>query len=275
MTEPQTARPLSRTLRYLAPNLVTAMSIVCAVLSVQQAMRGEIVQACWWVVYSTLTDKLDGIVARAVKGSSPLGVQMDSLADLLNYGFAPAAIAFAFFSKHPELGWATGWQSYALSAICCLYALSAAVRLARFNVSEGNPNFFFGIPSTFAGGIAVLLMITLCKYGDPAWTPTETYPGWRMLGTTRLDEVTRWYPIMLLGLAWTMISAWRVPKAGKMKSKLANIYVVGNLVAGWGAAMLHLVPEYMVFGSMQYMLIAGYAHFFSTPKEKPEPIFPA
>ena len=86
---------------------------------------------------------------------------MDSLADLLNYGFAPAAIAFAFFSKHPELGWATGWQSYALSAICCLYALSAAVRLARFNVSEGNPNFFFGIPSTFAGGIAVLLMICL------------------------------------------------------------------------------------------------------------------
>ena len=71
LNSPPARRPFSRTLRYLAPNVVTCLSMLCAVFAMQAALRGEIVVACWWVAYSTLTDKLDGIVARALKASSP------------------------------------------------------------------------------------------------------------------------------------------------------------------------------------------------------------
>jgi CDP-diacylglycerol--serine O-phosphatidyltransferase len=268
-------RPLGRTLRYLAPNLVTCLSILCAVVAVQAVLRGEIVEGCWWVAYSTLTDKLDGIVARALKASSPLGVQMDSLADLLNYGFCPAAITYGFFFHHPEFGWSQGWQHYALALICVAYTLSAAVRLARFNVSEGSPDFFFGVPTTFCGAIAVASMVTMCKYGDPAWNPGQGYPGWRLFGPVRLDAYVPYYPLLLLVLGYLMVSSWRFPKAGRIKQKALNAICVANMVFGYGAMMLQRLPEYLVLAASLYIVVAFFCHYFLTPPEKPEPFFPA
>jgi CDP-diacylglycerol--serine O-phosphatidyltransferase len=247
--------------------------VVCAVLAVQAALRGQYVSACWWVLYSTLTDKLDGIVARALKASTALGVQMDSLADLLNYGFVPAALTYAFFFDKPELGWTTGVRSWLLVGICCTYALCAAVRLARFNISKGNPDFFFGVPTTFSGAVLMALLISLCKYGNPAWTANDTFPGWRLLGSVRLDAVLPYFPWVVLFFGWTMISRWRVPKAGKVKNRAINYYIIANLVFGWTVGILHLLPEYLVFGGLQYLLFCVYAHFFMTPKERPEPLF--
>lgn len=267
-------RALSRTLRYLAPNAVTSLSILCAVFAMQAALRGQIVVACWWVAYSTLTDKLDGIVARALKASSPLGVQMDSLADLLNYGFCPAAITYGFLYRHPEFGWIDGYRSYALAAICATYTLCAAVRLARFNISEGSPDFFFGVPTTFCGAIAVAAMVTLCKYGDPAWLPGQGYPGPRLFGDARLDHLVPYYPLLLLFLAYLMVSSWRVPKAGRIRSRWLNLVCVFTLVSGYGLAMLQRLPEYLVLCAGLYLLIAVYCHYFLTPPEKPEPVFP-
>ena len=268
-------RPLARTLRYLAPNVVTCLSIVCAVFAVQAVLRNEFVVACWWVAYSTLTDKLDGIVARALKASSPLGVQMDSLADLLNYGFCPAAITYGFFYRHPELGWSEGVGPYALALICAVYTLCAAVRLARFNVSEGSPDFFFGAPTTFCGAIAVASMVTMCKYGNPAWIPGQGYPGWRLFGDARSDGNTQYYPLLLLLLGYLMVSSWRVPKAGRIKNKVLNIICVANMLFGYAAAMLQRLPEYLVLAAGMYLGIALYCHYFLTPPEKPEPAFPA
>lgn len=267
-------RPFSQTLRYLLPNAVTALSIIFSVLSVQAALRGEIMGACWWMLYSTLTDKLDGIVARLVKGSSPLGVQMDSLADLLNYGFVPSAITYAFFHKNPQLGWDTGAQNIILCLICCFYTLCAAFRLARFNISESNPAFFFGIPSTMAGAMVLAFLLTMCKYGDPAWTPNESFPGIRMFGGFRNDEMIKLFPAVLLFYGWTMVSSLRMPKLGKLKNKFVNWFIIINLIIGYSMGILHLMPEYLVVGGMVYLGIATYAHFFQTPKEYPEPFFP-
>ena len=190
MTQSHVRRPFSRTLRFVAPNAVTALSILCAVMAVQAALRGEIVTACWWVTYSTLTDKLDGLVARAVKGSSPLGVQMDSLADLLNYGFVPAAITYGFFQRHPDIGgWGHGFAHYGLMLICFAYALCAALRLARFNVSAGNPNFFFGVPSTFSGAI-VVADVLLAGHRAPIWDLDWSPAGDRLV-TASTDGVMR------------------------------------------------------------------------------------
>lgn len=265
---------VGRTVRYLIPNGVTALSIVFSVLSVQAALRGEIIWGAWWALYSTLTDKLDGTIARWLKASSPIGVQLDSLADLLNYGFVPATLVYAFFLRERHFGWAEGLPYVLLCTICILYVLCAALRLARFNVSAGSPDFFFGIPSTMSGACVLAVLITLCKYGDPAWTLGEGYPGPRLLGGLRLDGVMQYYPLILFAFGMAMVSPWRVPKIGKMKSRLVNLYIVGNLLFGYALCLLHLVPEYLLFGGLQYLAAAGYAHFFSTPKVRPEPLFP-
>lgn len=275
VNSPPTRRPLSRTLRYLAPNVVTCLSMLCAVFAMQAALRGEIIVACWWVAYSTLTDKLDGIVARALKASSPLGVQMDSLADLLNYGFCPAAITYGFFYSHPQLGWTQGLSHYGLAAICAAYMLCAAIRLARFNISEGSPDFFFGVPTTFCGAIAVVGMVTICKYGDPAWTPGQGYPGWRLFGDVRLDDYVKYYPLLLVLLGYLMVSSWRVPKAGKIRNKLLNQLCLANMIFGYAAAMLQRLPEYLIVAASLYILVAIYCHYFLTPPVKPDPVFPA
>jgi CDP-diacylglycerol--serine O-phosphatidyltransferase len=275
VNSPPTRRPLSRTLRYLAPNVVTCLSMLCAVFAMQAALRGEIIVACWWVAYSTLTDKLDGIVARALKASSPLGVQMDSLADLLNYGFCPAAITYGFFYSHPQLGWTQGLSHYGLAAICAAYMLCAAIRLARFNISEGSPDFFFGVPTTFCGAIAVVGMVTICKYGDPAWTPGQGYPGWRLFGDVRLDDYVKYYPLLLVLLGYLMVSSWRVPKAGKIRNKLLNQFCLANMIFGYAAAMLQRLPEYLIVAASLYILVAIYCHYFLTPPVKPDPVFPA
>lgn len=267
------ASSLKTTLRFFAPNAVTGLSVVCAVLAVQAALRGQYIAACWWVLYSTLTDKLDGIVARALNASTAIGVQMDSLADLLNYGFVPSAVAYGFFQDKPELGWNSGPANIALIAICCIYALCAAFRLARFNVSKSNPDFFFGTPTTFAGAFVMVLLVSLAKYGDPRWTPHDTFPGWRLLGDLRLDGLMAYFPFAMLFFGWAMVSSWRVPKAGKFKNRYINWFVILNLIAGWSMTMLHLIPEYLVFGGVQYLLLCVYAHYFATPKEKPEPMF--
>src|SRR5262249_56924431 len=81
---------LPRFLRYLAPNLVTFASLTFGMSSIVASFEHRFVDAAWFVMFSVLTDKLDGFVARLVKGTSEFGVQLDSFADFLNFGIAPA-----------------------------------------------------------------------------------------------------------------------------------------------------------------------------------------
>lgn len=275
MTQAHPEHPVRRTLRYLAPNLVTMASVVFAVLALQATIRGEMIWGAWWGLYSTLTDKLDGLVARLLRASSPIGVQLDSLADLLNYGMVPATIVYAFFTREKQFGWAQGLPHLLLSVLCCLYVACATLRLARFNVSRVNPAYFFGVPSTMAGAIVLAWFVTAGKYGDPSWTPGASYPGLYLLGHRRLDFLMPMLPYVMVFCGLAMVSTWRVPKLGHMRSKLANGYVVANLVVGYASGLFHQNPEFIVYGGIQYLLIAGYYHLFVLPREKPEPLFPA
>ena len=84
----------------------------------------------------------------------------------------------------------------------------------------------------------------------------------------------RYFPLYMLAFAWAMISGWRVPKFGRAGRRWINLYIVVNLVGGYALGLLHMVPEYIAFGGAQYLLFAVWAHFFGTPKERPEPLFP-
>jgi len=150
--------------RVLLPNLITLLALCAGLTAMRMAVENNIQLALAAIVFAALLDGIDGRIARMLKGTSRFGAELDSLADFVNFGVAPALILY-FWGLH-ELK-SAGWIAALVFAIC------AALRLARFNVMVDEPNqpiwagnFFTGIPAP-AGAITVLLPIYLNLLGAP------------------------------------------------------------------------------------------------------------
>src|SRR5205814_6874494 len=150
--------------RTLVPNLITLLALCAGLTAIRLAIEQKLEWALAAIVFAALLDGIDGRIARLLKGTSRFGAELDSLADFVNFGVAPALILY-FWSLH-ELGHA-GWIAAMVFAIC------AGLRLARFNVMIDDPNrplwaanFFVGMPAP-GGAIAVLLPIYVYFLGMP------------------------------------------------------------------------------------------------------------
>jgi CDP-diacylglycerol--serine O-phosphatidyltransferase len=148
--------------RVLLPNLITLLALCAGLTAIRLAIESKLELALAAIVFAAVLDGIDGRVARMLKGTSRFGAELDSLADFVNFGVAPALILY-FWGLH-ELK-SAGWIAALVFAIC------AALRLARFNVMIDDPdkpawagNFFTGIPAP-AGALTVLLPIYLYFLG--------------------------------------------------------------------------------------------------------------
>ena len=148
--------------RTLLPNLITLLALCAGLTAIRLAVENKLELALAAIVFAALLDGIDGRVARMLKGTSRFGAELDSLADFVNFGVAPALILY-FWGLHEIKS--AGWIAALVFAIC------AALRLARFNVMIDAPNkpawagnFFTGIPAP-AGAITVLLPIYLYFLG--------------------------------------------------------------------------------------------------------------
>lgn len=112
-------------LKGVVPSTFTMGNAVCGFLAILSAFEGDITTACWLIILSGFLDGLDGKVARLSGTTSEFGVQLDSLADFLSFGVAPAVIMYVV--KLNSMGkW--GW------IISVVYIMAASYRLARFNL---------------------------------------------------------------------------------------------------------------------------------------------
>jgi CDP-diacylglycerol--serine O-phosphatidyltransferase len=148
--------------RTLLPNLITLLALCAGLTAIRVSVENRLELAVAAIVLAALLDGIDGRIARMLKGTSRFGAELDSLADFVNFGVAPAIILY-FWELH-ELK-SAGWIAALVFAIC------AGLRLARFNVMIDDPNkpawagnFFTGIPAP-AGAITVLLPIYLSFMG--------------------------------------------------------------------------------------------------------------
>ena len=164
----------SRFLRYLAPNLITLSSMIFGLVSLWSSYNGNYPLAAWMIVYAVLTDRLDGLVARAVKGTSELGMQLDSFADFLNFGIAPAFLVLTYLSGRPDLPYHDRGAAHTLLFVVCGgYMLCAVFRLARYNILSDDQvptKIFFGFPTTLSGGMVAGWILVFLKY-DPHTSP--------------------------------------------------------------------------------------------------------
>lgn len=147
-------RPRER-LRVMAPTILTCLNLFCGFSAVLLAFQGEYTWAARAVAVAVLMDMLDGAVARAVGATTPFGVQMDSLADLISFGLAPAVLVYT---------WVLSEWNYLAWAFAFLWLTCAAFRLARFNVTVdplADKRYFIGLPSPGAAAVPVATIFAL------------------------------------------------------------------------------------------------------------------
>lgn len=146
---------------YLLPNLFTTLSLFCGFYALIAAVGHHYTAAALAILVATVMDMFDGRVARLTGTQSEFGHQYDSLTDLISFGVAPAILFYQWtLSGLGKLGW----------AISFLYAATAALRLARYNVQTGTGTaverrFFQGLASTAAGGLMASYAWLMLDYG--------------------------------------------------------------------------------------------------------------
>src|SRR5688572_26194653 len=207
---------LSRFFRYLAPNLVTSIGIVFGLMSLVATFEQRYVDAGWLIIWCVMLDRVDGFVARGLKATSEFGMHMDSFADAINFGVAPAYLCFVVLTRIPALGFAEGTGRVLLLGAVLGWVLACVVRLAKFNAISGEaPGIFFGVATTLAAGVLTIWLIVLLKYGPPGLglAPAEGFGGARLLGDLVIPvQAWGYVPAAMIVLALLMVSNAPMPK---------------------------------------------------------------
>jgi len=142
--------------RFLLPNLITLLALCSGITSIRLGIEGCYELAVGAVIISIVLDAVDGRLARFLKGTSRFGAELDSLADFVNFGVAPAILIYLWSLNDMRT---MGWVAVLILAVCC------ALRLARFNVAlddvdkpAWSASFFSGAPAPAGAGLAMLPM---------------------------------------------------------------------------------------------------------------------
>lgn len=153
------------TLRAVLPNAITAAALCSGLTGIRFAIVGDWEKSLFAIILAGVLDGIDGRIARLLKAQSRFGAELDSLADSLSFGMAPALVLFLWSLQDlPRFGW---FASLAF-AICC------ALRLARFNAridEDEQPHksagFLTGVPAPVGAGLAFLPMYLWLASGEP------------------------------------------------------------------------------------------------------------
>lgn len=227
--------------RVLIPNIFTLLGLCAGLTVIRMAIEQRWDIAVAALVFAAILDGLDGRIARLLKASSRFGAELDSLADFVNFGVAPAIVIFIWaLGDLRSLGW----------IVVLAFAICAALRLARFNVALDRPdtpdwhrNYFVGVPAP-AGAIVLLLPLYL-----------------RDLGVVSLSDYP---PVVLaytLAIAFLMVS--RVPtfSAKKLGQRIPREHVppIFILAALFMAILLTYPAMTLAVGSILYLLMIPYS----------------
>lgn len=209
----------------MIPHLFTLANLAAGFYSILMTMQHNFRAAALLVGISLLADGLDGRVARWIRSDGEFGRELDSLADVVSFGVAPAILAY-------QLG-LEGLGPYGF-AVAALFPICGALRLARFNIIKTS-GFFIGLPITAAG---TLLAALLYYYGESLLSHSLLLPG------------------ILLALAYLMISTIPYPDFKKVAAQRVHTleWLLPLLVALW---VLVRNPETIVFLPLTAYAILG------------------
>src|SRR5947208_2389446 len=227
--------PGMRRVVIVVPSLFTLFNLFFGIWAIVLASRGEFYRAGWYIVFAGILDTLDGRVARLSNTGTRFGGELDSLVDIVSFGVAPAFVIY-------QLEFASAGQAEWI--FCYFYVMAAAIRLARFNLTQAGraKRAFIGLPSPAAG-------MTLATFYP--FTTTELYQHlFRVLPRHLLMQ------FLMIGLAILMVSNVRyatMPRAGlrTLRGLLGLATILFILVFGvldHDAFFFPLGVAYMAYG---------------------------
>lgn len=158
------------------PNTITCCNLISGCIATYFAFKGEYSTALTFIIVGAIFDFFDGFAARLLKVSSPIGKELDSLADVITFGFAPAAFIFS------KLGfYFTAESGELLVHVPCLAFLVAAfsaLRLAKFNLDERQTMGFIGLPTPANALFWGTLIVSLPdSFSTVSWLPYALIGG--------------------------------------------------------------------------------------------------
>ena len=222
---------------HFVPNMFTILGLCAGMTGIRYAFDGRWQLAVGFILAAAVFDGLDGRSARLLKMTSKLGEQLDSLADFLSFGVAPAIIVYLWV-LHDVRG--LGW------AVALVFATCSALRLARFNAELDAPErprwalyFFTGVPAPAAAGLALLPIMASFVIGS------ELVRAWWLNG------------LVLVTVALLMVS--RVPTFSVKRLRIKPALVIPTMILGVFVAVL-LVTEVWLM-----LTLVGLAYFISIP----------
>lgn len=235
---------------YVLPNAFTAAALFAAFYGIIQAMNGNFSAAAIAVFFSMLFDGMDGRVARLTHTQSEFGVQMDSLADAVSFGVAPALIVYEHsLLQLGKLGWACAF----------IYALCAILRLARFNCNVGvvSKNYFQGLPSPAAAAL-------VCGY---VWLAVENkLPDWLVAYQSEIAFVVTLYA----GLTMVCNAPFFSGKSYAVVKTIPFWFIV---VFALAFIVISSNPSLSIFVLFCCYALSGFVHvFWCWWKGRPNPI---
>ena len=229
--------------------MLTLIGVCIGLTSIRFALDGKFEFAIIAILFAALFDGLDGRIARLIKGTSEVGKELDSLADVLSFGVAPAFIMYFWtLSSLGKFGW----------LVCLIYVSCVALRLARFNVNSNQEpswrdNFFEGVPSP-AGGILVL-------------TPL-------IFSLSELEFITVNYkfvvPIFFVTTSLLLISKFPTYSFKKIIiPRKTTIFLLFGIVLFFGLLLIYTF-KVLAITSLIYLLLIpiSYLHFQKIKKKK-------
>lgn len=176
------------------PNIITLFNLFAGSIAVMYAVEGNLVMAAVFVAIGIFFDFFDGLAARLLDVKSELGVQLDSLADMVTSGVVPGIVMFQLLSKAlpgkelAQKDWTDGtdlftWDFPVLPLIGLFITLASCYRLAKFNIDERQSDSFIGLP-TPANALLILSLPLILIFQPQPWVLDIILNEWFLIGLT-------------------------------------------------------------------------------------------
>ena len=234
------------------PNLMTLLNLACGTAAIVLTLEGQWRWAVYLVLAAAVLDFLDGFAARMLKAHSPMGKQLDSLADLVSFGVLPAVFIYVIFSglfqSQPEDARSFyGPLQWVVLISILLVPVFSAIRLARFNTEEDEGTFFHGLPTPAHALFWTGIFWQFMESGDIFGTAMNLFFMWAIMLIMAFHMIL---PVPMYSLKF---EHWRL-RGNLIPYLLILLTVVILLITGLGG--LPIVILVYIFLSLLNLLLA-------------------
>lgn len=203
------------------PNIITSFNLISGCLAIYFGLKGDIDLACIYIVLGAVFDFFDGMTARALGISGPIGKELDSLADVVTFGVAPSVLCYSLLMQVTPLVFSS---AEAFSLIAFVMAAFSALRLAKFNCDSRQTTSFIGLP-TPANALFWIGLSYLAEIG-----PVSTFMGRNpMVGTCFITGTMLLFCYLLICEMPMFSFKFKAGHTGWAENKLRYSFLVASV----------------------------------------------